>query len=435
MSRGSFPKNMSSEGVFTKNSVSAVFGVLTVKGNSADSIRWLCEVKGNPLSKSGSRTGTRLLAARRIVRVPLVRTCLLMEKAGNESDRRLRITTAMIHPVEVDQLGKRFGARDALSNVTFDVRPGEILGLVGPNGSGKTTLLKTLAGLIRPTSGTVRVFGGDPHRDRVEIMERTRFAFAPPPLFEGLTPREHLSHLGGLHREHPRPTRAEVDLALDQVGLLRRADDRVRTFSFGMKQRLALAQALVPRPDLLVLDEPTDGLDPMAILELREVLKRLNEDHGIAILLSSHLLVEVDELVDRMFVLREGQMLFLGAPGELYQGSRRIRVVTNDPVGATKALEGHGISVSPLLTGPGRAEGAAIWIASDAISLQAAARILASAGVELLQFHDDQPSLERALLMKLETAGPSSEDAAAANTDARNNKAKNAEARNSGAVK
>ena len=212
-------------------------------------------------------------------------------------------------------LARRFGARLALAPLELEVGAGEVLGLVGPNGSGKTTLLRMLSGFLKPSEGELRVLGCEPWSERARLMERARFAFAPPPLYERMSAREHLRCLGALGGEPP--SAADIQRALDTVGLGERADERVRAFSFGMRQRLALAQALVPRPELLVLDEPTDGLDPLAVLELREVLARLAREEGVTVLLSSHLLVEVEELVDRMLVLFEGRSLFLGTPHEL----------------------------------------------------------------------------------------------------------------------
>ena len=214
----------------------------------------------------------------------------------------------MVNPVEVRGARRSFGRRVALDDVSLVVGPGEIVGLVGPNGSGKTTLLRLISGFLRPDAGDVRVFAIDPFRDQPRVMERTRFAFAPPALFETLTAEEHLRYLASIRANGMPPvSRTEIARTLETVGLADRAGDRVKTFSFGMRQRLALAQALLPTPKLLVLDEPTDGLDPLAVLELRDLLLRLRDEHGLAILLSSHLLMEVEELVDGMLVLSEGR--------------------------------------------------------------------------------------------------------------------------------
>ncbi|MEM7306537.1 MAG: ABC transporter ATP-binding protein [Planctomycetota bacterium] len=298
-------------------------------------------------------------------------------------------------PVQVVGLGKRFGRRRALDGVSLEVGAGEIVALVGPNGSGKTTLMRVLAGLARPSSGEARVFGREPFRERAQVMRRARFAFAPPALFPGLTAREHVAHLAAVGGA--RPGRAEVDAALELVGLAERARDRVRTFSFGMRQRLALAQSLLPRPELLVLDEPTDGLDPLAVLELRAILLRLREEHGLTVLLSSHLLLEVGELVDRMLVLAEGRPLFWGAPAELLEGAERIELTAEDTGLARAALAGAGVEVEER-------EDGGLSLPAQALTLTDAATLLERGGTRLASFHARRPSLEQALLARLRAA-------------------------------
>jgi len=296
-------------------------------------------------------------------------------------------------PFCVAGVRRSFGARVALEGVDFDVAPGRIAGLVGPNGSGKTTLLKLLAGFLRPDAGELRVFGLDPFRERARVMQRVRFAFAPPALFEALTAREHIDYLTRLGGG-AKPTSAELDEALHLVGLHDRADEAVRSFSFGMRQRLGLAQALVPRPELLVLDEPTDGLDPLAVLELREILRRLRDDHGIAVLLSSHLLFEVDQLVDDLLVLREGKTLFRGTPAELRRGGEVLVVEAADRECARTALREQGFEVTDRGTD-------ALELEAGALVLDEAAALLESAGTKLTSFRVESPTLESALLAKL----------------------------------
>ena len=294
-------------------------------------------------------------------------------------------------PIEARGLVRNHGARRALDGVEFALQPGEIAGLVGPNGSGKTTFMKLIAGFLRPTGGALTVFGLAPFEQRATVMRRTRFGFAPPALFEALTAREHITHLGALGGE--RPSQAEVDQVLDTVGLRQRADERVRAFSTGMKQRLALAQALVPRPDLLVLDEPNDGLDPLAVLELRNILARLRDEHGTSILLSSHLLIEVDELVDHMLVLDEGRTVFRGTPQELCRTSERLELGTDDPEAACEAFERHGLRAW--------IEDDHVELSPDAVSLEEAHTILSAARLALESFHVERHDLETALLRRL----------------------------------
>lgn len=293
--------------------------------------------------------------------------------------------------IELRGLVRDYGSRRALGGVDFELGPGEIAGLVGPNGSGKTTLMKLVAGFLRPTAGACRVFGHEPFRDRPAVMRRARFAFAPPALFETLTAREHVAYLPALGGEPPPAN--QVDEVLELVGLSQRADERVRAFSTGMRQRLALAQALVPRPELLVLDEPNDGLDPLAVLELRRILADLRATHGTAVVLSSHLLTEVDELVDHMLVLDEGHTVYRGTPQELCRASERIELGTDDPEAALEAFERKGI--------PAWIEDDHLETTPDAISLEEAHEILADAGLALESFHVERHDLEKALLERL----------------------------------
>ena len=294
-------------------------------------------------------------------------------------------------PVIAEGLGYRFGKRTALTGVDLRVDSGKILGLVGPNGSGKTTLLKLFAGLLRPASGTLHILGYKPFQERERVMRQARFAFAPPALFEMLNAREHLRHLA--HLSGAKPSKVEIDAALETVGLAARAKDRVRTYSLGMRQRLALAQALLPRPDLLVLDEPTDGLDPLGVLELRGVLKRLRDEQGVTIVLSSHLMVEVEELVDSLLVLMDGSVEFNGAPSELLRDGERLllRVSGVEPHSLCERLAVHDANVSVVAGGE-------LQLAVGALDLEQASRLVRAAGGALESFHVCKPDLQTALL-------------------------------------
>lgn len=294
--------------------------------------------------------------------------------------------------LDVRQLSRRFGARLALDRVDLHVERGEIVGLVGPNGSGKSTLLRVIAGFLRPSGGAARVFGFDPARERERVMERARFAFAPPALFDALTAREHLELLPGIGGA--RIESAEIERALHLVGLAQRSDERVRAFSFGMRQRLAIALTLLPMPELIVLDEPTEGLDPLAVLELRGVLARLVREEQVAVLLSSHLLIEIDELVDRMLVLHEGRAVFAGTPAELCDGTTRTRVRASDGRRALEALLARGCVARALDDGELELDG-------GAPSLGETAELLHAAGVELREYHARTATLEEALLARL----------------------------------
>jgi len=211
-------------------------------------------------------------------------------------------------------LSKRFGRRVALDDVDLSVAPGELVGLLGPNGAGKTTLLRLVLGLVRPSGGELTVFGeppGGPALVRVgAVAER-------PSFWDHLSARRNLAALARASRAgDPAARVGRIDEVLDRVGLRGAADVRVRAFSQGMRQRLAIALALLGRPDLLVLDEPANGLDPGGIAEVRTLLRSLR-DAGAAVVVSSHLLAELGPIADRLVILSRGRVVVGGTPAAL----------------------------------------------------------------------------------------------------------------------
>ena len=208
-------------------------------------------------------------------------------------------------------LTRRFGDITALDRLTVELPPGDIIGLVGPNGSGKSTLIRTLLGLIRPTSGEAEVLGhsiGQPKR----YASKVGALIEGPAFIASLSARANLVSLAHLHDT---PI-ARVDEVLGQVGLLGRDGEPVRRFSLGMKQRLGIAIALLTDPDLLILDEPTNGLDPAGIVEIRELLRRLARE-GRTVVVSSHLLSELQTICSHLVIIRFGELVFAGPISEL----------------------------------------------------------------------------------------------------------------------
>jgi ABC-2 type transport system ATP-binding protein len=223
--------------------------------------------------------------------------------------------------LSAEGLTRRFGDLVAVKSLTFDIPAGGVVGFVGPNGSGKSTTIRVLLGLIAPTSGTGAVLG-----ESIEQPERFAGrvgALIESPAFVGaLTGRDNLRSLAAL-RGLPS---SRVDEVLEIVGLVGRGDDKASTYSLGMKQRLGLAVALLPDPELLILDEPTNGLDPAGIVEIRDLLKKLASE-GRTVVVSSHLLSEIEAMVDKLVVIRFGELLYAGTLADLMlRGSERVVV-------------------------------------------------------------------------------------------------------------
>jgi ABC-2 type transport system ATP-binding protein len=218
---------------------------------------------------------------------------------------------------EVCDLVKRFAHATALAGASFEVRPGEVLGLLGPNGAGKTTTLHVLLGLIRPTSGRVRIYGVDPHRDREATLRRVGFA-SPEALMDWrLTLSENLRVYCDLYGA----PRSAVSAALDALELSGDARTRFGNLSLGQQMRAGLARALLHEPPLLVLDEPTSSLDPDIADKTRRLLLELRRARGLSILYTSHNMSEVEQVCDRVVFLNEGRVVAEGTPLDV---SRRV---------------------------------------------------------------------------------------------------------------
>jgi ABC-2 type transport system ATP-binding protein len=222
--------------------------------------------------------------------------------------------TALPAIVEVNRLSKDFGKVRALDDVSFSVAEGEVFGFLGPNGAGKTTMIRILLGLLHPDGGTAKIGGHDCWGDHARAAPLFGATLEQPGLYGYLTGRDNLRQFARMLG--PVDERQITDL-LALVGMTERGDDKVKRYSMGMRQRLALAQALLGNPRLLVLDEPTNGLDPNGIHGLRILLRNLATEQGLTIFLSSHLLSEVEELCDRVVVLHRGEVRAAGTLSEL----------------------------------------------------------------------------------------------------------------------
>jgi len=224
-----------------------------------------------------------------------------------------------MNALSVDRLTRRFGDLVALDNLTFDVPAGGVTGFVGPNGSGKSTTIRILLGLIAPSSGTGTVLGESiEHPER--FANRVGALIESPAFVGSLTGRDNLRSLAALRGVHDK----RIDEVLEVVGLTGRENDKASTYSLGMKQRLGIAAALLPDPELLVLDEPTNGLDPAGIVEVRELLRSL-ATNGRTVVVSSHLLGEIQAMVDNLVVIRFGELMYAGSlEGLMEKATERV---------------------------------------------------------------------------------------------------------------
>jgi len=240
--------------------------------------------------------------------------------------------------VEVAQLTKQFAELKAVSDLSFSVPRGEIYGFLGQNGAGKSTTIRMMLSLVRPTSGTVRLFGHDVATDRRAALQGVGAIIEKPDLYQYLTALQNLSIMARL--SGIRPGRKELMQQLGKVGIADRAESRVKTFSQGMKQRLGLACALIHNPQLIVLDEPTNGLDPQGIADVRNLILQLSRQEGKTVFVSSHLLSEIEVVADSMLIIDGGRKMAEGRVSELLNPANTLVSVETGDDEATRRLLG-----------------------------------------------------------------------------------------------
>ena len=204
--------------------------------------------------------------------------------------------------LEVSDLRKKLGKREIIKGVTFSVEEGEIFGFLGPNGAGKTTTIRMLVGLIKPDSGTIAICGHDIQKDPIGALKEVGAVVENPELYKYLTGRENLMQIARIRKVSLK----DVEDTIRLVGLENRINDKVKKYSLGMKQRLGLAASLLSNPKLLILDEPTNGLDPSGIIDFREIVQKAARERGMAVFVSSHILAEVQNLCDKVAFINDG---------------------------------------------------------------------------------------------------------------------------------
>ena len=305
--------------------------------------------------------------------------------------------------VRTDGLTKRFGKQLAVSDLDLAVPRGSVFGFLGPNGSGKTTTIRIVLGLASATAGRVQVLGQDMPGSLSRVLPRVGALVEGPAAYPFLSGEANLRRLDAADRHAPTATRAErIAAALERVGLSHAGAKRVRAYSLGMKQRLGIAGALLMPRDLLVLDEPTNGLDPQGTREVRNLVRSLAHD-GTTVVVSSHLLAEVEQICTHAAVMRNGRLVAQGGMEELRSSGRsRLRVLTPDPAVTRAELARLGLGLAVDAPGSdgtvnGAVDGAAVVLADlpdDAPLPETLAAALVAAGVRLRGFGVVQETLE-----------------------------------------
>lgn len=296
--------------------------------------------------------------------------------------------------VSLEGLSKRYGPHLAVDDVSFDVGQREVMGLLGPNGSGKTTILRILTGYLRPSEGTVRVAGFDVVRDSRAARRRVGYVPEDAPLYPHMRVNEFLEFMGRLRGLDGSALRASIGAASERLGLGNVAETIIGRLSRGYRQRVCLAQAVLHGPDLLVLDEPTNGLDPRQIIEFRELIRGLADQCSIVV--TSHILAEIARLADRVAILLDGRLLAVRPLG--IAESVRIRVRTDLGAGVTPLLrttmEGAEIVEEPSV------EGMSSWRvrSTDPAALDRLVARFAAAGIAVVELSEPGSDLEETFL-------------------------------------
>jgi ABC-2 type transport system ATP-binding protein len=293
--------------------------------------------------------------------------------------------------IQLEKLTKRFGERLVVDQLSMRILPGEIYGLLGHNGAGKSTTIGMILGQVWPTSGSARVCGHEVSQHRQHALREVGAIFESPQFYEYLSGWRNLEILATYTARTPASRIRDV---IEWVGLTGRERSIVKTYSHGMRARLALAQALLPNPKLLILDEPGDGLDPEGIHEMRQTVRRLHQELGLTILFSSHLLNEVEQLCTRIAVLSQGRKVFEGTVADARSSDIWVRLKTNDFLRATQTL----LEAKLILE---QRDGKLIKLAAE-VTTAAVVRRLVEQGFEVHEIAVEEQTLEDFYLRLME---------------------------------
>lgn len=300
--------------------------------------------------------------------------------------------------VKTNGLTKRFGKASkqivAVDDLSIEVRRGNIFGFLGPNGSGKTTTIGLLLGLVRPTFGSIELFGQDISQDLPSLLRRTSAVLENSSFYPYLTGRNNIEVFTRVTGGVPG---SRIDEVLETVGLKKRAKSKVKTYSLGMRQRLAIAIALLNDPELVILDEPTNGLDPSGIIEIRELISRLGEQ-GKTIFLSSHLLHEVEQVCNHVAILNKGRVIAQGPVDELLHRGRMLQMRLSDVGAAVSLLK----DIEWIKTIETEEEEGLIFIEAEEERFPDVNEMLVKGGIRVLEMKKSEESLEDFFLEAIE---------------------------------
>jgi ABC-type multidrug transport system ATPase subunit len=275
-----------------------------------------------------------------------------------------------------------------LDNINLTVERGSVYGFLGPNGAGKTTTLRLLLGLLKNQQGSIRIFGEDIAKHRIGILRKVGSLIEQPSLYGHLTARENLE----VYRRIYGADKSRIEATLGLVDLAGTGSKKAKQFSLGMKQRLSIAVALLHRPELLILDEPTNGLDPNGIIETRELIKKLNRDEGVTIIVSSHILAEIEKMATHVGIIHKGRLLFQGTQPELQHLQEKENIVqidTSDNRAAPGLLQQYGAADR---------NGCVEISCGDKTEIAQVVRTLVTGGLDVYRLQPRQNDLEQLFL-------------------------------------
>ncbi|MEI5905723.1 ABC transporter ATP-binding protein [Bacillus spongiae] len=226
----------------------------------------------------------------------------------------------MEYNVRFKNVSKMIGRKKIIDSLSFDVRPGEVFGFLGPNGAGKTTSIRMMVGLIEMTSGDIQIAGHSIKTEYSKAISNVGAIVENPELYKFLTGYQNLNHYARMHKGI---SKEKIDEMVELVGLTKRIHEKVKTYSLGMRQRLGIAQALLHNPKVLILDEPTNGLDPAGIREIRDYIRKLAKEQNISVIVSSHLLAEMEMMCDRIAIIQNGKLVDVQSVNDFVEGDKQ----------------------------------------------------------------------------------------------------------------